>query len=305
LKDVRSFSGLSIGETQRRRAILALNMAGGGGLEIWQFVSREPQASPETISIGDRGIFAIRLKTNDCKRAFQFLQNSGAHVLSPIMPDPAGVEHFVVQDPYGNTFEIAQYGIPFARTSHIIGGIVGAIIGVADMGRSVRFYSETLGYDRIVFDQSVDGLRRLRLARTAANSGPFSRLLGPAEIDLVLDQRRAAGRIYEGRFWGDLGFIHICFDVRGCDVIHTRAAGLGFPATVDSASSFDMGDAAGRFSYIEDPDGTLIELVETHKVPILKKLGWSIDLRKRPPDRPLPNLILRGLALNRVKDNSA
>ena len=38
-----------------------------------------------------------------------------------------------------------------------------------------------------------------------------------------------------------------------------------------------MGEAAGHFSYIQDPDGTLIEFVETHKVPILKKLdGISI-----------------------------
>jgi catechol 2,3-dioxygenase-like lactoylglutathione lyase family enzyme len=192
--------------------------------------------------------------------------------------------------------------MPFARTSHVIGGVIGAVLGVADIDRSIRFYGETLGYDRIIFDRSIDAIRRVRLARTAANSGPFSRLLGPAEIDLVRDHRREVRRIYEGRFWGDLGFIHICFDVRGCDVVHARAGGLGFPVTVDSASSFDMGQAAGRFSYIEDPDGTLIELVETHKLPILKKLGWSIDLRKRPPDRPLPNWILRGLALNRVKD---
>jgi hypothetical protein len=28
------------------------------------------------------------------------------------------------------------------------------------------------------------------------------------------------------------------------------------------------------FCYIEDPDGTLIELVETHKSAIFKKIGW-------------------------------
>jgi len=44
----------------------------------------------------------------------------------------------------------------------------------------------------------------------------------------------------------------------------------GFHFTVDSAESFDMGEAAGHFSYIEDPDGTLIEFVETHKIPIIK-----------------------------------
>ena len=46
--------------------------------------------------------------------------------------------------------------------------------------------------------------------------------------------------------------------------------------TADSASkqqsdaeSFTMGDAGGHFTYIEDPDGYLIEFVETHKIPII------------------------------------
>ena len=30
------------------------------------------------------------------------------------------------------------------------------------------------------------------------------------------------------------------------------------------------------FAYVEDPDGTWMELVETHKPPILKKFGWYL-----------------------------
>jgi hypothetical protein len=80
----------------------------------------------------------------------------------------------------------------------------------------------------------------------------------------------------------------------------------GFPFTVDSkksheGNSFDMGEAAGHFAYIEDPDGTLIEFVETHKVPILKKLGWYLDLRKRDPNKSLPDWIVKTLRFSRVK----
>ena len=56
-----------------------------------------------------------------------------------------------------------------------------------------------------------------------------------------------------------------------------------------------MGEAAGRFAYCEDPDGALVEFVETHKLPIIKKLGWGVDLRKRPDEQPLPRWLLRGL----------
>ena len=76
----------------------------------------------------------------------------------------------------------------------------------------------------------------------------------------------------------------------------------GFPFTVDSGETFDMGEAGGRFSYIEDPDGTWIEFVETHKVPVLKKLGWYINLKKRNPEKPLPRWMLSAMGLNKVKD---
>jgi hypothetical protein len=62
-----------------------------------------------------------------------------------------------------------------------------------------------------------------------------------------------------------------------------------------------MGEAGGRFSYVEDPDGALIEFVETHKVPVLKKLGWYIHLKNKPKGKSLPRFILLAMGMNRVK----
>ncbi|MDD4395902.1 MAG: VOC family protein, partial [Bacteroidales bacterium] len=66
-------------------------------------------------------------------------------------------------------------------------------------------------------------------------------------------------------------------------------------------SEFNMGDASGHFTYIEDPDGTLIEFVETHVVPIIKKLGWSIHLLKRDRSKALPKFLLKCMKMNKVK----
>jgi hypothetical protein len=103
------------------------------------------------------------------------------------------------------------------------------------------------------------------------------------------------------KFWGDQGFIHLCFDVIAMDDLkkHVQCHGLDF--SVDSNNTFAMDTASGRFCYIEDPDGTLIELVETHKVPILKKVGWYLDLRKRDQEKPLPDWMIKMLALSKVK----
>lgn len=100
---------------------------------------------------------------------------------------------------------------------------------------------------------------------------------------------------------GDCGFIHLCFDVLDMNALKRRSVQHGFPFTVDSNDSFAMGSSAGRFCYFEDPDGTLIELVETHRILILKKLNWCLNLQTRKSEGPLPDLMINMLALNKIK----
>ena len=81
--------------------------------------------------------------------------------------------------------------------------------------------------------------------------------------------------------------------------LKVKCEATGHPFTIDGGSGFEMGEAAGHFTYIEDPDKTLIEFVETKKIPILKKFGWYLDLRKRAPEKALPNWMLKFLSFNR------
>lgn len=330
------------GKPQSRHAILALNMQGGGGMEIWQYTGRTPLPPAFQPQLGDPGIFAAKIKCKDVWACFHDLRKRGVNMQtnpSSVLPAEAysakaGVEsqreapasalrasagkeeHFFIKDPWGNTFEIVGSNDWFSKSRPALtGGIYGAIIGVSDMERSIKFYAEILGYETIVYDltadfagwHGVDGgfgrYRRALLRHPEKRKGPFSRLLGDTEIELVQSLDRQPRKIYENRFWGDLGFIHLCFDITGMAEMKKFCAEKGHPFTVDSSGSFDMGEAAGYFSYIEDPDGTLIEFVETHKIPILKKLGWYLDLRKRRhPELPLPAWMLKTLGLNRVRD---
>lgn len=61
-----------------------------------------------------------------------------------------------------------------------------------------------------------------------------------------------------------------------------------------------MGEAAGRFAYISDPDGTPVEFVETHRLPIIKKLGWYMNLVGRDPKKSLPLWMLKTMKWKRV-----
>jgi hypothetical protein len=145
-------------------------------------------------------------------------------------------------------------------------------------------------------------VRRILLKHSQPRRGSFSKLLGSSKIELVSVQSRAPRKIYEDRFWGDRGFIHLCFDISGMAEMKKLCESKGHPFTVDSSGSFDMGEAAGYFSYVEDPDGTLIEFVETHRIPILKKIGWYLNLKNRDPKKSLPNWMLKALKFSRVKD---
>jgi catechol 2,3-dioxygenase-like lactoylglutathione lyase family enzyme len=260
------------------------------------------------------GICVAKLKCRSIEKAFAYQQKVKTTILGDISRMPNGQKHFFVRDLYNNIFEFVGEPDFFSNVKRVpSGGAYGAIIGVRDIDESLPVYRDILGYDMILTNETAqfddfkalpggDGrFRRVLLRHSEARKGAFAPVLGATQIELVQALDRSPRNIFEGRMWGDPGFIHLCFDMQGMSQMRQLCNDKGFPFTVDSSSSFDMGDAAGHFSYIEAPEGTLIEFVETHKVPILKKLGWFIDLRKRNPEKPLPQLVLKALSLNRVK----
>ena len=300
-------------QLHHRHAILSLNMAGGGGFEIWQYTSRTPTPPVSVPIVGDLGIFAIKIKSRNVRAAHAHFSTMPNVRLSEIFIAPDDRPHCWLTDPYGNHFNIVEGDEWFSTGKGICGGVVGAVIGVSNMQKALHFYRDTLGIRDTVYSGTAPMLdtpgtnsseqvcHRVLLKKQVANHGAFSKLLGAVQIELIETKERTPARIYIDRFWGDCGFIHLCFDVLRMDLLKQQAATAGYSFSVDSADAFAMGSSAGRFCYMEDPDGTLIELVETHKVPILKKLGWYLDLTKRKSDKPLPNWMINLLALNKIR----
>ena len=306
------------GKPRSRHAVLAMNMQSGGGFEVWQYKGREPEYRKHETKAGDLGIFACKMKVRNAEKALKHFTDEGVDVLGLPVADPSGRKSFYVRDPFGNIFHIVEATDWFMNLKKVTGGSYGAVIGVSDIDRALKVYSGILGYDRVVYDvtgtfddlASLPGgsgtFRRVLLAPARPFHGGFSPIFGQSTIELLQATDRKGTKIYEGRLWGDPGFIHICYDISGMDNLRQYCEKAGFPFSVDSMAShagqsFDMGEAAGHFSYIEDPDGTLIEFVETHKVPIVKKLGWYLNMRKRDPHKPLPAWMIRTLRFSRVK----
>lgn len=297
------------GEVHSRQAVLALNMNGGGGFEIWSFKSRTPEGPSFTPQLGDLGINVVKMKARNVAHVHSVLKARNTEGLGELVKDPSGNDSFWITDPWGNPFQVVKGDSWFKANAEMTGGTCGVFIGVSDIDRTLDLYTKALGFDQIVYDKSgqFDDLdnqryRRVLLRKAQKNVGAFSKLIGHVDIELIQALDRTPKNIFENRFWGDLGYIHVCFDTVDMDELHKRLQPLGYEFTVDSANSFDMGEAAGRFSYIEDPDGTWIEFVQTHRVPVLKKIGWYIKLKDKENPKPLPNWMIRAMGLNRVKE---
>lgn len=301
------------GKPQPRYAILAVNLQSGGGLEIWEPRGRELNYPPQQPRLGDLGIFIAKIKSRDVEATYQEFQAKGLRLLSVPGASFAGIRHFYMSDPWDNILEIEQDDYVLVKSgTHATGGSAGAVLGVSDMDRSIAFYGKVLGYDEVradkagIFDDlhALPGgdrlVRRVLLERSRPFEGPLSPLMGPSRLELVQAVGAPVVKIYENRYWGDPGYIHICFDVRNMDAVEADCKAAGHPFVCDSGADFDMGDANGHFSYIEDPDGTLIEFVETFRIPLVKKIGLYIDFTKRSDRKPLPRWMLRALRFLRV-----
>ncbi|MDR0573799.1 MAG: VOC family protein [Tannerella sp.] len=303
------------GKPQPRHAILAINLRGGGGFEIWQPKGRELKYLAEKPRIGDTGIFACKVKSSDVERSYNHIKRThGAILTGGIEKNPAGKKHFFLYDPYGNLFEVEEDYYVFSKIDKPAGGANGVILGVSDIEKSADFFDKLLGYDTVEYDETgvfddlkhINGgekrLRRMMIKPSAPIQGPLCEIMGTSHIELVQSPDIQPLRLYENRWWGDPGFIHLCFDVRNMAGVKKTAEELGHPFVCDSGPEFQMGEADGHFTYVEDPDGTLIEFVETFKIPILKKSGIYLHLKNKDDRKPLPRYITKALRFLKVKD---
>ncbi|MEO8150680.1 MAG: VOC family protein [Bacteroidia bacterium] len=304
---MKSYTGNAV---HKRRAILAYNMNGGGGTEIWQFTSRKSAESKQVVKWGDLGINAVKLKSNNVEKSHLQIKSKDK---TELFDDPGKNKSFFVSDNLQNAYQVVDDNSWFKRQSYMQGGVCGAIIGVSNMDKSLAFYKDAFNLNEVVYDVTgtFDDLgkdsagkryRRVLLKLENDYKAAFSKLLGDIQIELIQSFDDVPHKTYDNRYWGDIGFIHLCFDVPDMQALKSKLHKSGYLFTVDSADTFDMGDSGGRFGYVEDPDGTLIEMVEIHKLPVMKKLGIYFNVKNRKRQKPLPDWMVGLLRLNKVAD---
>lgn len=301
-------------ETIVKRASMIMNLQGGCAIEVIRPTSFEPVPAKHEVKIGDLGIFITQVKCRDIKRSWEFCKNERAQNVTSIQKDPDGRDTFYLEDPDGNIWQYLQGDSWYTRNNHHSGGVIGCTTGVSNMEKALKLYCDILGFDEIVYDKTGsfedwkelkagrENYRRVLLTQKAQPGGGFARVTGKTYIELVQALDRKPHFIFEDRIWGDTGFAHIGFDVKGMKALGVDLKNAGYPFTCDSNDALNMGTTKVHCTYIHDDDRTLIEMIEVYKVPIMEKWGIFLNVEKRDPLKPLPDLMLKALRFSRVKD---
>lgn len=303
-------------EIINKNASMILNLHGGCAMEVVSPISFKATHAKDAFELGDLGIYITQVKSPDVQAAYNWFKKEGVNVISDIENLPWGGESFYIKDPNGLIFQIVDGANWFIKPKHYTGGTVGVTIGVSNIENSMSLYSEILGYNKILSDTtgvfedwkgSIPGgdrkFRRVLLSQSEKPGGGFARVSADTYIELVEAIDYSPKKIYHDRMWGDIGFVHLGFDVRGMNKLGEMLAKKGFGFTCNTDDVLQMGDSTRvHCTYIEDPDGTLIEMIEVYKIPIIKKLGIYLNVEKRSPDKPLPNYMLKALKYSRTRD---
>ncbi len=143
-------------------------------------------------------------------------------------------------------------------------------IGVTDLDEAVAFYGRHVGFDRVLFDYSgpLPGLDplvgRTPEARVAMLASSAATPVGPGRLKLVqvLDGDGPPGSP-EGQAWGEVGVCEVCLHVRGVEHVHEWLVAAGCEELMPPQSAAVVPhDVALDISYVADPWGTKLELIE-------------------------------------------
>jgi catechol 2,3-dioxygenase-like lactoylglutathione lyase family enzyme len=300
--------------TITKRASMVMNLQGGCAIEVIRPTSFEPVRAKNPVQMGDLGIFITQVKCRDLVNSHRFCDEQGVKGLTSIQKDPLGRETFYIEDPDGNRWQYLQGEAWYTNSGHHSGGVLGCTTGVSDMDRALKLYTSLLGFDEVVYDTTgvfsdwkelpsgKQTYRRVLLTQKNQPGGGFAKVTGKTYIELVQALDRKPNFIFEDRIWGDTGFAHIGFDVKGMKALGDDLAKAGYGFTCDSSNALSMGNTKVHCTYIHDDDRTLIEMIEVYKVPIIEKWGVFLNVEKRDPLKPLPDFMLKALRFSRIKD---
>ena len=133
-------------------------------------------------------------------------------------------------------------------------------ICVSDLERSVRFYTDGLGYEVAERHEIGEAFGRLVELEGCAFQSQMLRRDGQTVELLHFDEPAPVGRA-ERRPMNQLGLTHLSFRVDDVDETAAVLEALGATRIDSTRTVFGEGDGRLDFVYLTDPDGVRIELM--------------------------------------------
>jgi catechol 2,3-dioxygenase-like lactoylglutathione lyase family enzyme len=256
--------------TRSSRAVFsgAILCQRAGGILLELIHMSEPPSRPirDDFRYGDIGVAKITVAVSDVGVAYEGLKDRVDFCSRPrvaVIPGWGDYPFAYCRDPEGNLVELVS-----ARNAEegIFQGICSIGISVTHMERSVFFYRDILGLEKVIesheaFSGIVDEISGGRASRVRSC---LSSAKGGSQMTIELfEVSEPRGRsIPFATHWGDFGYLQVAFS---CDDIHgmvsyVKAAGVGLlcgPKVMDGG----IPDHPGEFVYAKDPDGIPVEFL--------------------------------------------
>lgn len=153
-------------------------------------------------------------------------------------------------------------------------------IGVSDMTASLAFYAE-LGFTDVAFDYEgpLPGLKAVTGRDDTEARVVFLRtrnptVLGRASVKLVQITSRTPPPVPEGQAWGEPGICEVCVHVNQQSDFYRELIARGHTGLMEpNESDLPPYQTHCGLSYVADPDGAKIELIEWSTL----EAGWPVE----------------------------
>lgn len=269
-----------VGGTETMRMMMAANAKGGGVLELVEHRSSRARPAPGQNRYRNYGILEVGYGVRNIGQVIKKLEADGVPVLTGIhtleLVTGTCWDYAYIRDPDGLPLQLTEQIRPGREKSAPpqVLGVTHLGIGVSDMERSTDFYVNALGFDRLLCEFSgvipelagLEGealpVKVVILERSRPPGGPLGNFLAGGTVKLIQVIGGNGQHFYRGRRWGDIGCMEFCLDVTdlASTVSVLQAQGV---ATCMDPVAVDMGNGfRGKVAYVQDPDGTFVELVQ-------------------------------------------
>jgi catechol 2,3-dioxygenase-like lactoylglutathione lyase family enzyme len=255
------FHGASIGQ-----------QADGIGLELIRLTDPVPRPIRKDFAYGDIGVAKIAIAVSDVTALYEELKGQADFCFTPrkvAIPSWGEYQFVYCRDPEGNMVEFIH--APKVAPTKKFGGIRWVGIAVTDLDRSVSFYQNLLGFDKLLVPTHTGFTGMLDEIVGNAESHIRSCLLGSSLDDGVVELfevTKPRGRsIPFGVTFGDFGYLQTCFyhsDIAEI-ISYCNKSGIEY---LTGLKVMDDGipEHAGSFIYIKDPDGVPVEFLWLHNL---------------------------------------